>query len=112
MFGGDDSEKHESPVVRWLGLLLATLLPATSSPSAESRLGAAAVPVNPPLGIALAGYYHERASEGLLDDIFAKATVLDDDQTRAAIVVCVAPFDAPLPLRKAPYGISRAKPFG
>ncbi len=86
------------PIVRWLGLLLAITLSATSSLSAELRSGAAAVPVNPSLGIARGGYYHERASEGVLGDIFAKATVLDDGQTRAAIVVCVAPFDSPLPL--------------
>ena len=72
----------------WLGLLLAITVSATSSLSAEFRLGAAAVPINPPLGIALAGYYHERSSEGVLDDILAKATVLDDGRTRAAIVVC------------------------
>ena len=72
----------------WLGLLLTIILSATSSQNAEFRLGAAAVPINPPLGIALAGYYHERGSEGVLDDIFAKATVLDDGRTRAAIVVC------------------------
>jgi hypothetical protein len=71
-----------------LGLLLAITFLVTSLLSAEFRLGAAAVPINPPLGIALAGYYHERASEGVLDDIFAKTTVLDDGQTRAAIVVC------------------------
>ena len=77
-----------NPIVSRLGLLLAITLSATSALSAEFRLGAAAVPINPPLGIALAGYYHERGSEGVLDDIFAKATVLDDGQTRAAIVVC------------------------
>ena len=72
----------------WLGLLLAITLSATSSLSAEFRLGAAAVLINPPPGIALAGYYHERSSEGVVDDILAKATVLDDCRTRAAIVVC------------------------
>ena len=76
------------PIVWWLGRLLAITLLATSSLSAEFRLGVAAVPISPPFGIALAGYYHERGSEGVLDDIFAKATVLDDGRTRAAIVVC------------------------
>jgi len=75
-------------IVWWLGRLLAITLLATSSLSAEFRLGAAAVPINPPPGIALAGYYHARGNEGILDDIFAKATVLDDGQTRAALVVC------------------------
>jgi hypothetical protein len=54
----------------------------------ELRLGTAAVPINPPTGIGLAGYYHERGNEGVLDDILAKAVVLDDGATRAAIVVC------------------------
>src|SRR5205085_6618915 len=43
---------------------------------------------NPPLGIGLAGYYHERGNEGVLDDILAKAVVLDDGSTRVAMVVC------------------------
>ena len=64
------------------------MVPAAGGLCVEFRVGAAAVPINPPLGIALAGYYHERGSEGVLDDIFAKATVLDDGRTRAAIVVC------------------------
>ena len=41
-----------------------------------------------PSASGLAGYYHERGNEGMLDDLFAKATVLDDGQTRSAIVVC------------------------
>ena len=88
--GDSNSENMSFPktVFCWPGLLLAITLSATSSLSAEFRLGAAAVPINPPLGIALAGYYHERGNEGVLDDIFAKAAVLDDGQTRAAIVVC------------------------
>ncbi len=57
--------------------------------AAESlQLGVAAVTISPPPGIGLAGYYHERGSDGTLDDIHAKAMVLDDGRTRAAIVVC------------------------
>jgi hypothetical protein len=67
-------------------LLLAVLTPRLQG--AELALGAAAVEINPPPGIGLAGYYHERGHEGVLDDILAKAMVLDDGQTRAAIVVC------------------------
>lgn len=77
-----------NPAVRCLTFLLVLMPAAAAVLSAELRLGTAAVTINPPLGIALAGYYHERGSEGVLDDIFAKATVLDDGQTRAAIVVC------------------------
>jgi neutral ceramidase len=55
---------------------------------AELKVGVGQVNINPPLGIGLAGYYHERGNEGVLDDIAAKATVFDDGTTRAAIVVC------------------------
>jgi hypothetical protein len=68
--------------------VLALLLTCTRAHTAEIKLGVAAVPINPPLGIGLAGYYHERGNEGVLDDLFAKAAVLDDGSTRAAIVVC------------------------
>ncbi len=54
----------------------------------ELKLGTASVAINPPAGVGLAGYYHERGNEGVLDDLFAKATVFDDGQTRAALVVC------------------------
>ncbi len=69
------------------GIMLA-LIPLPSVAGEELRLGTAAVPINPPVGIGLAGYYHERGNEGVLDDIHAKAAVLDDGSTRAAIVVC------------------------
>lgn len=52
------------------------------------RAGAATVPINPPNGIPLAGYYFERGSQGVLDDIYAKAAVLDDGKKVVALVVC------------------------
>jgi hypothetical protein len=66
-----------------LGLIGPSRLLAT-----DFKLGVAAMPINPPIGIGLAGYYHERGNEGVLDDLSAKAIVLDDGVTRAAIVVC------------------------
>jgi neutral ceramidase len=69
-------------------LLLAGLLISNSLNAAELRVGAAAVAINPPTGIPLAGYYFERGSDGVLDDIYSKATVLDDGQTKVALVVC------------------------
>ncbi len=56
--------------------------------AAELRVGASGVNINPPVGTPLAGYYRERACEGVLDDLLAKAVVFDDGQTRAAMVVC------------------------
>jgi hypothetical protein len=71
-------------------LLLACLILALSSPSsaAEFHAGAAAVVITPPDGTPLSGYYSQRGSQGVLDDIHAKAVVLDDGTTRVALVVC------------------------
>jgi neutral ceramidase len=59
-----------------------------SAAAGEFRLGAAAVKITPPQGTPMAGYYSERDSQGVLDDIYAKAVVLDDGRTKAAMVVC------------------------
>lgn len=67
---------------------LAVFLGGVVVQAAEFKLGVAAVAINPPAGIGLAGYYHERGHEGVLDDLFAKAVVFDDGTTRAALVVC------------------------
>jgi hypothetical protein len=48
----------------------------------------AAVKITPPDGIPVSGYYYVRNSQGVLDDIFAKALVLDDGKAKAAMVVC------------------------
>jgi hypothetical protein len=50
------------------------------------RAGAARVVISPPPGAAMAGYYHFRACDGVIDDIHASALVLDDGAQRAALV--------------------------
>ena len=65
--------------------LLACIEPATAG---ELRLGTAAVKITPPNGTPMAGYYNQRGSQGVLDDLYAKAVVLDDGKTKAAMVVC------------------------
>ena len=54
----------------------------------ELRAGAATVKITPPQGAPLAGYYYNRAAEGVHDDLYAKALVLDQEGTRVAFVVC------------------------
>src|SRR5215213_3807653 len=56
--------------------------------AAELKVGAAAVVITPPAGTPLAGYYSERGSKTVLDDIYAKAIVLELGDTKAALVVC------------------------
>ena len=77
-------------IARILGsvsLLLAVSLTGMA-PAGELRVGVAEVKITPPLGIPLAGYYSPRGCEGVLADLCAKAMVLDDGQTSAAMVVC------------------------
>ncbi|OHB76881.1 MAG: hypothetical protein A2W31_00450 [Planctomycetes bacterium RBG_16_64_10] len=64
--------------------------PARLAPAATGglSLGTAAVKITPPSGTPMAGYYGRRDSQGVLDDLYAKAVVLDDGNTNAALVVC------------------------
>ncbi len=50
------------------------------------RAGAAEVVITPPMGAAISGYFEERRATGILDDIHAKALVLDDGETQVAFV--------------------------
>ncbi|MGH9837759.1 MAG: hypothetical protein ACREEM_03135 [Blastocatellia bacterium] len=61
---------------------------AANAGTAELRAGAAAVSITPPTGTPLAGYYRKRLSEGVLDDLYSKAVVVERDGVKAAIVVC------------------------
>ncbi len=52
------------------------------------NMGRAELVITPPLGVSLAGYYHDRRADDVLDDLFARAVVLQAGETRLAIVVC------------------------
>lgn len=66
----------------------AWLLVAVPVWSAELRVGTAAVKITPPAGMPMAGYYYHRGAEGVHDDLWAKALVLEKDGARAALVAC------------------------
>ena len=74
-------------LLQFAGLIsvIATLSGAEAS---TLRGGAAAVKITPPKGAPLAGYYYNRAAEGVHDDLFAKALVLEHEGTKVAFVVC------------------------
>ncbi len=61
---------------------------ANAETAKNFQVGAAAVVITPPNGIPMAGYYSPRGSEGVLDDLFAKALVLDDGEKAVAFVAC------------------------
>jgi len=59
---------------------------AVTSPAADLRVGRAAVKITPPPGVPMAGYYRIRLNEGVHDDLYAKALVLEKDGSKAALV--------------------------
>ena len=83
-----------------IGLWVTASASSTSIAADDLRVGAAAVVITPPVGTPMAGYYFERAAEGVHDDLFAKAIVLDQDGTKAALVS--------LDLISTPFGLVEA----
>ena len=67
---------------------LLTVIHFTPAHAAGLRAGAAAVPITPNPGTPMAGYYSARAAEGVDDDLSAKAIVVEQDGSKAAMVVC------------------------
>jgi len=75
------------PLVATIGMCLTALVSCVAV-AGEFRVGAAEVKITPPLGTPMAGYLSPRCSEDVLDDLYAKATVLDDGKTKVALVTC------------------------
>jgi neutral ceramidase len=73
-------------VFRFLIIAAATFASVLYADGAEFRAGAAAVVITPPEGTPIAGYYHLRTADGVLDDLYAKALVLEQDGQKAALV--------------------------
>lgn len=63
------------------------VLPLPTSSASDFRVGAAQTDITPPLGIPMAGYYHERGADGVLDPLFSKTLVIESGGLRAALVV-------------------------
>lgn len=50
------------------------------------KAGFSKICINPPYGAPIVGYYEERLTKGILDDLFVRATVFDDGEKKAAII--------------------------
>jgi len=69
----------------WLaGFLLLT----NFSHAGDLRLGRASVPITPPAGMPMGGYFELRLATSTHDDLYAKALVLEKDGVKAALVAC------------------------
>jgi neutral ceramidase len=63
-------------------------MPGSRASQGQLLAGSAQLSITPPLGVSMAGYYHDRRADDVLDDLFAKALVLSLGTTTVAIVVC------------------------
>ena len=69
-------------------LLLLPVLAAAQGSGREFRAGAAAANITPPLGAPIVGGWTAPPAIYIHDELHVRALVLDDGQTRLAIVVC------------------------
>lgn len=74
------------PLLPLLSGLLLTCVPLMAEEIPSLKVGTAITVITPPLGVPLAGYYHERGSDGVHDELFSRALVLEKDGVKAAIV--------------------------
>jgi hypothetical protein len=71
-----------------LAVLLGAMMQPAAAAQAVLRAGAAQARITPSEPQPLAGYFRERLSTGVHDDLWAKALVLDDGAQRVALAVC------------------------
>jgi neutral ceramidase len=69
-------------IICWL------IVGAVKVPADELRVGTGVVVITPPLGTPLAGYYEPRGSTGVLDELYSKALVIEQNGVKVAVVEC------------------------
>jgi len=74
--------------MRWVASLAAILLWSVTAQDQPLQIGLAEIDITPPVGYRMDGYFYERLNTGQQDPLKAKALVLQQGGTRAAIVVC------------------------
>ncbi len=73
--------------MRHVVVFILVLLPVTSFGLSRLTAGAASVNITPPVGIAMGGWAaRDKPSQAVADDLYAKALVLSDGTTTAAIL--------------------------
>ncbi|HUW62109.1 MAG TPA: neutral/alkaline non-lysosomal ceramidase N-terminal domain-containing protein [Candidatus Bathyarchaeia archaeon] len=69
-------------------LLAAPAIAAEPGEPARFNVGRAQEKITPPVGVSLAGYFHDRKGESVRDDLYARAVVLESGGERLALVSC------------------------
>ncbi len=52
------------------------------------KVGLGEANITPPVGISIPGYFEDRKSTGIHDELYAKAIILDDGKTKVVIISC------------------------
>src|SRR5215212_6134104 len=74
--------------------LLISFLPSLAQPAKQLRAGAALVDISPWMGLSIEGNMHDHKVTSVHDPLHARSLVLDNGETRLAIVVadsCMIP---------------------
>jgi hypothetical protein len=71
-----------------VALLFCLFMSIQTADAAELRVGAATEVITPALGTPMEGYFSPRMSQGVDDDLHAKALVIEQDGVKVALVVC------------------------
>ena len=50
------------------------------------KTGFSKICINPPYGAPIVGYYEERLTKGILDDVFVRAVAFDDGEKRLLLL--------------------------
>ena len=88
---------NSSPILLGLSASLASAYlacaqsgqPTTNTfPTRRFSAGAAASVITPRLGVSINGYFNDRVAKHIHDELHARCLVLNDGQTRLALVVC------------------------
>jgi hypothetical protein len=75
-------------VVTTLVLLAAAAMAAEPGEHAQFMVGRAQEKITPPVGVSLAGYFHDRKGESVRDDLYARALAIESGGERLALVSC------------------------
>ncbi|HPO15043.1 MAG TPA: neutral/alkaline non-lysosomal ceramidase N-terminal domain-containing protein [Candidatus Hydrogenedentes bacterium] len=71
-----------------LGVFVMVWGTACAETPASFQAGCARECITPPLGVQLAGYFHERLAKSVYDDLYARAVVIESAGVRIALVSC------------------------
>lgn len=86
--GKDLAMRHFLRVFPIIALLTVTALAQDAPQPSPLLAGFAVADITPPLGLRMSGYFSERLATGTKDPLYAKAMVLRQGETSAAVVCC------------------------